>query len=282
MKKTPLLILLILVLAVPMLMLSGCGGTVVIPAPAWARTETFVYNIKENGAKIGTLTVETQELSKGTYTIEKLEGRSFKIDAGTDGLRYKQTARDLNGNVIMESESIMNGFTSIGGYTKVNYKDTAYEVKSYKDGKYFKYWLNGVEQKKIKVSKGYLDNGLMYAYIRAYSEIDAGYTQNVVIIDPIAGSAENFVITAEASLRTNFTFDRIKPDDSVKTETVPAVHVSFSKSEKPVGTPIYAYYTHKDFRLYGDTSVTSNYSYHIPVKMVENNLTYELVSAKVF
>lgn len=279
MKKTALFLTILLLISAVFLF-TGCSGETIVPGAAWAKTETLTYDIIDKGQKIGTLVIESEKLDAGEHYLTKVRPEAFKItSAVTRGLRYKQTARDLNGNIIMESESLMNGFSSIASYKRMDFNGKKYEAKAYIDGKYYKYSIDNGEWKKIKAKAGFVDNELLYASMRCYSEIDKGYSKTVKVIDPLSSSAEEITITAaDASVREEFTVRYPDPSGGEKTEKVQCISVTYRKNATPIGTPIKVLYTNQDFKIYGRAELVGNYSYHIPVKITENNLTYELIS----
>lgn len=268
-------LILSLMLAGSAMLLSGCSKEVPIPGVAWAATETLTYSIKDADTQVGTLTVVSQRLSAGEYKIDRLDGKTFKLSSGA---RITKVAKDADGNEIMYSESLLNGFTSLASYKYVDYNGTKYEHKVYHEGKYFYYSKDGDSYKKLKAKSAYADNELLYNIIRCY-ELDKGYNSTLSVLSPASGSLEKIAITVVADKQETFEINYINNNGEAKKKSAGCVTAILSKTDAPSGMTITVLYA-TDFQLSGAVSVPNNTSIFIPVKIIENNLTYTLTQAE--
>ena len=279
MKKALLSLIVLAVLLGGILPLSACTKETPIPGIAWASAETLVYDIKDNGVSAGTLTVITEKLAPGEYKIDRFGDRTFTVTANTaDGTRVRKTALDTDGNEIMYSESLMNGFTSLASYKKVDYAGSAYEYRVYHEGKYFYYNTDGGNSfKRIKAKSGYLDNELLYNVVRCY-DLGAGYSSTFSVMSPGTDSLEKIAVntlTGTAPFDIRYT----DPDGNEQVASKECLVVSFSKSDSPKGTSIKVKYSPADFELKGNVDKLFNASVYLPVQIEENNMVYTLTSA---
>lgn len=279
MKKALLSLIVLAVLIGGILPLSACTKEVPIPGLAWASVETLVYDIKDNGESVGTLTVITEKLAPGEHKIDRLGERTFTVTANTaGGTRVRKTAVDKDGKEIMYSESLMNGFTSLASYKKVDYAGTAYEYRVYHEGKFFYYNTDGGNSyKRIKAKSGYLDNELLYHVVRCY-DLDAGYASTYSVMSPSSESLEKIAVgTLQATVP--FTIHYTDADGNEQAAAKECMVVSFSKSDSPKGTSIKVLYSPADFELKGNVDKLFNASIYLPVEIEENNIVYTLTSA---
>lgn len=257
------------------MLLSGCSKDVPIPGVAWADTETLTYNIEDGSTSIGTLTVVSQRLKSGEYKIEKMDGKTFKLSSGA---RITKVAKDINGKEIMYSESLLNGFTSLASYKYVDYSGTKYEHKVYHEGKYFYYSKDGGDYKKLKAKSSYADNELLYNIIRCY-ELDKGYSSTLSVLSPASDSLESIAITVTTDSAKTFEINYIDNNGEAKKKSANCATAILSKTDAPSGMTITVWYA-TNFQLSGAVSVPNNTSIFIPVKIIENNLTYTLTQAE--
>jgi hypothetical protein len=279
MKKALLSLLILAVLIAGALSLSACSSEKPIPGLAWAASETLVYDITEDNAAIGTLTVVAQRLEPGDYQIGRFGDKTFTISRNSaSGTRIIRTATDKDGNEIMYSESLLNGFTSLASYKKVNYAGKAYECRIYHEGKFFYYSIDGGSNyKKIKAKSGYLDNEHLYYIVRCY-DLSSAYSSSYNILSPGTGTLEKISI-AKLNTAAFQTIPYTDEDGNEQTAYKECVIVSFSKTDSPKGTSVTVQYSPADFELKGDIARPFNMSIFIPVVIKENNLTYTLISA---
>lgn len=283
MKKSIPVVLIVLV-ALTATLLAGCGNSAPTPGTAWANSEVFTYTVKDadrDNAQIATMTITTERLSAGTYRIGAID-RDFTVSSTQSqggGLRVKTSAVAPDGTVLMESESLLNGFTALASYKKVANGDVNYETRAYYDGKNYHYQSGSAEWQSVKIKSGFLDNELLYMVLRCYSEIDSAYSATYNIPNPLNGVVEKIAVSVVGTEQSSYTVKYIDLEDKEVEAAKPVTVLSLSKSESPVGTSIGVWYTKSDFALPGVGGKTA--SYHIPVKIVENNLTYELVTVKI-
>ncbi|MDR2267791.1 MAG: hypothetical protein LBE09_09530 [Christensenellaceae bacterium] len=289
MKKVALTLFLVIILIGATLAFTACGSTVIVPGAAWAQTETLLYNIKDtskDNAIVGTLETKIVKLDVGEYTIDKLPDQHFSVTSNVlKGLRYTQIAKTVDGDIMMESESIFNAFNIIGSYKRVysnSLNARAYESKLHvSDSKYI-ITIDGESKASIKVKDTTVSNEILYTALRAYSEIDSEYQLSLDVVDPINGKAESLILSATSG-REAFEFKHATSDDELTTSSVNCIVVNISKSTAPIGSTITVLYTEKAFSIKGLLNESStNQSIHIPVKIIENELVYELIEARAY
>lgn len=276
MKKSVLAVILMAVFLTSIVLLGGCTQTAPVPGIAWARSETLTYEIKNGEETIGTLTVTSERLEAGEYKVERLRSEPFSMSAGT---RVTKTAVDTDGKEILYSQSLLNGFTSLASYKKVEFQDKAYEQKVYHEGKHFYYSQNGEEFRRIKAKSGYADNELLYNIIRCY-DIGAGYSASYDVLLPQSGSLEKVAVSVSTSTTANFDLSYTDRNGTPATKAVNCLTAVFGKSDTPSGKPITVWYSPQDFQLLGSISTPNNKSLYLPVKIIENDLTYILTNAQ--
>lgn len=288
-----LIVMLVLALAIgASLSLVACSGNVDVEGSKWTNEEVLSYEIYDGSTLIGALVVKTERVSAGDQTLN-MTGTTHKITASTvKGTRVTMTASDLNGNIMMASESLLNGFTTLASAKKVVKDGVETKVQARYDGKRYYYSVNGGEEEKIKIKAGFVDNELLYTVLRAYS-IENGYTGSYTVVDNIQGEKTALSVTTSNPeyLYAGTTHDVAGVSVSgVKifsngveqpmVTSVKCVELSIARSDAPIGTPIYVTYSIEGeggLKVWGEGS-TGLYSTHIPVKIVENNLTYKLAS----
>lgn len=127
---------------------ASCSNKAAVPGAVWAQEEVAEYQIIRGGAVVGAMVIRLERLAPGSEVKLNATGESYKISSSTHGTRITVTAADsADADAIwLYSESIMDRFTSVASYRKMNYGDTVYELKAHFSGKYYYYSLNGVEQ----------------------------------------------------------------------------------------------------------------------------------------
>ncbi|MFA5449053.1 MAG: hypothetical protein WC292_01245, partial [Clostridia bacterium] len=231
MKKIVSTLAILLIAVFSAVLLSSCGGETIVPGSNWAQKETFIYNIIDNGTKLGTLTITSEKLDEGSYSVPEIREEPFKITSAVmRGVRYEQIAKDNDGNILMHSIGIMNGFSPLASYKKVNSNNRNFETRAYVDGKEYRYATDGNNWKKIKIKPAqFIDNEILYMSMRSYSEIDSGYSKAITVIDPYTGGQEKISAVASND-RNNFTVNYTDITEEQKSKTVSCISVSFTKS----------------------------------------------------
>jgi hypothetical protein len=187
----------------------------------------------------------------------------------------------LDGSTFLESEAILNGFTTLASAKKITKNGQDTFIKARYDGKRYYYSVNDGEEEKIKIKTGFIDNELLYTVLRVYS-IENNYTGSYTVMDNVAGEKTGLSIsTANADFRyvkgIKITSDGIEQESA---NNVKCVELNIQRAEAPIGTPIkVAYSVEGDggLKVWGQ-GASGLYSTHIPVQIVENNITYKLIS----
>ncbi|MDR0751124.1 MAG: hypothetical protein LBF12_00830 [Christensenellaceae bacterium] len=288
MKKLILSLTLLIVLTSTIFIFAACSSSAPVPGVSWATTETLKYDIIDsanNNVKIGFYETSIEKLiAADNYVIDKIPNQKFKISTNVlKGFRYKETAKDLNDAILMETESIFDGFNVIGSYKKVyanSLNITPYEtIIILEDGK-FKITINGESKPAIKSKGNITPNELIYNAVRPYSELDDSFSTSLAVIDPTSGKTLDINI-ATTSDRENIKFNYSNNNSELTATEQPCIKVKISKGSAPIGKIIEAWYTPASFKISGSLNLSnSNYSIHIPAKIVENNLVYLLTEAR--
>ena len=276
-----LVVMLVLTLALSVgISLVACSSDVDQPGTKWTNQETLSYEIYDGETLVGVLAVCTERLDVGTQTLN-LTGETFNVDASTKGTRVTMKALFLDGSTFLESEAILNGFTTLASAKKITKNGQDTFIKARYDGKRYYYSVNDGEEEKVKIKTGFVDNELLYTVLRVYS-IENDYTGSYTVMDNVAGEKTSLNIsTSNADVRytkgIKITSDGIAQADATN---VKCVELNVQRSKAPIGTPIKVTYSVEGdggLKVWGKGSL-GLYSTHIPVQIVENNLTYKLVS----
>lgn len=288
MKKSLIFIAVLAVVAIAATMLTGCTNSVALKGTAWSEAENYVYDVYEvdgGNETVGSLEVAVNKLEKGDeVSIPEIREEAFTVSEYFGNAKITMTAKNTDGVVIMNSVCLINGCTSLASYKKVANGDTNYEVKGYYSDSKYNYSVDGGEWNKIKIKSGFLDNEALYFALRC-QDIDSAYSSTYTMVDAREGAKESITVASAAALTLDVKyFDR---KDALQTSTQECVGLSVRKTSAPVGTPIYVWYTPYSF---SDTSAgfqlsnnqnSSLTSFHIPVRIEEGNLYYQLASVSV-
>ena len=280
-----LILMLVVVLALGAgVSLIACSGDVDLPGLKWTNEEVLMYEMYDGDVLVGALVVTTERVESGNQTLN-MTGESHNVSASTvKGARVTMAASDLNNNVIMASESLLNGFTTLASAKKVNYNGVEYFTKARYDGKRYFYSVNGGEEKKMKIKQGFVDNELLYTVLRAYT-LENNYTGTYTVVDNVAGEkVEMNISTSNPEVLYNGVANtgvKIVSDGIESTQVnVKYVELNIQRASAPVGTPVKVTYSVEGeggLSVLGKGSA-GHRSTHIPVKIVENNITYKLAS----
>lgn len=276
-----LIVMLVVVLALSVgISLIACSGDVDQPGTKWTKEEVLSYEIYDGTTLVGALAVKTERLEAGNQTLN-LTGETHNVNASTKGTRITMKGLFLDGSTFLESEAILNGFTTLASAKKITKNGQDTFIKGRYDGKRYYYSVNDGEEEKIKIKAGFVDNELLYTVLRVYS-IENNYTGSYTVMDNVAGEKTLLnIATANADFRyvkgIKITSDGIEQESA---NNVKCVELNIQRAEAPVGTPIkVAYSVEGDggLKVWGQ-GASGLYSTHIPVQIVENNITYKLVS----
>ena len=283
MKKIAVILLVTVLAAAAALTSVSCNGNTNVSGAVWANEETIQYDIMRGTDNIGTLTVKLEKLSPNSEVTLNATGENFKINSSAHGTRITTTAVSADGVEWLKSESIMDMFTSIASYRKVNYNGEAYELKGRYEDKYFYFSLNGGEEERLRVGEsGFADREQLYTVVRAY-DLDAGYAGSYKIADPLSNEVVEVAVSTAGE--TTFNFDYTATDfegNSKPYNTTSAVMVTFSRSSAPQGKAIQVIYSASDaIEVLGNPAGSGfaaggNSSVRIPLRIVENDISYNI------
>ena len=260
---------------------AGCGGNVDVPGTVWANKEVCEYGIyNSDNLPVGALIIVTERLAEGEQTLNATGAKVNITSSSARGTRVTMKASDRDGNVWLESESILNGFTPVASYRKVSKDGENYTVSATYDGKNYRYRINDGEEKKLRVKSGFIDNELLYTVVRCYT-IESSYSSEFTVVDPVAGTKEKITVATFGEGDYRDPVEVVSSGAEAETKhSLSFTRLSFTRSASPVGASMYADYTKIDgLKVLGEGS-TGLYSVRIPVQIVENDLVYKLVSVQ--
>lgn len=292
MRKLTVVILVLALACGVVLATAGCSSDVDLPGRSWAQKEVLSYEVYKDNVLYGAMLITTERLEKGDHVLNATGETHTVTSYAAGGTRVTIAISDLSGNVVMYSESLLDGFTSRASYKKVADGDNAYTVKARYDGKYYRYSLNGGSEKKIKQKSSFVDNELIYTVVRCYSVDSGSYSASYKVSDAVNGSIESITIaTSKTDVYyhgtthvddENNTLTCVKTTDGdgnvAYVDSVKGVQVRFQRTEAPVGNPVYVTYAvsgNGGLDVNGEGS-QNTMSTHIPLEIIENNMTYRL------
>lgn len=268
MKKVIKLLPILLVVALT-LFLTGCNQDINAPGKVWAQTETLIYAVTEGETAVGTMTIVTERVS-GEQTLGAYPDR--KHDLSIDGTRVTTTVRNVDGDIIQYSESLMRGFAAVASYRSVNYGGEQSSYHVYIDGSYAYLSLNDGDYERTRMRGTYTTNELLYTLLRCYDL--SAYSTSYTILSPITGDKIGISVSSGASSDT-FSFTAQNPDGEKQEADKESYGVLVRLSDSPVGSSIRLWYS-KDYSLKGDALHGNTSSSRLLLKIEENNLTYTL------
>ena len=289
MKKIVVILLVSILAAAAALTAVSCNGNTNVPGAVWAKNETVVYDITRGDETLGTLTISLEKLSPGSEVTLNATGVKYNITSSAHGTRVTTTAKSTDGKVWLESESIMDMFTSIASYRKVDYNGEKYELKGHYSGKYYYYTINDGEEERLRVGdSGFVDREQLYTVIRAYN-LEAGYAATYKIADPINGEVVDIAVStgAEGNYSTSYTVINFEGTEK-KMTTTSCTAVNFSRSSAPQGKAIQVVYSKDEaLEVLGDPADSGfaaggNSSIRIPLQITENDIVYNIKSVSTF
>ncbi len=273
MKK---LLLIITIIATLTLTLVGCASTPVA-GRAWADYEVLTYDVIENNAVIGSMTMTIEVLGgEQTLTIGGDTTTKYDLGSGSSGKRLTQTVT-IDGKTVMNSQALVKDWTTVASYKLVDYATTSYTVNTTYSGKTVSYTksIGGAEPINGTINvgnSGYIDNEFIYTYVRAYPQLDESMQKSITTID-----YENMEKT---SISISTTVENVEAI-TFEGEARACALMVMQHGGSPVGKSISARYFTRE--AYTKPSVTSSIydSFRIPAEIIENNITYKLTNVEV-
>ena len=281
MRKLAIVLVVAVLVVSAALFTASCGGNVDVPGTVWANKEVCEYGIyNSDNLPVGALIIVTERLAEGEQTLNATGAKVNITSSSARGTRVTMKASDRDGNVWLESESILNGFTPVASYRKVSKDGENYTVTATYDGKNYRYRINDGEEKKLRVNSGFIDNELLYTVVRCYT-IESSYSSEFTVVDPVAGTKEKITVATFGEGDYRDPVEVVSSGAEAETKhSLSFTRLSFTRSASPVGASMYADYTKIDgLKVLGEGS-TGLYSVRIPVQIVENDLVYKLVSVQ--
>lgn len=255
MKKIAALIILIVI---AVFALSACNeGTTL--SSCWADKETIVYDVKKYDAHIGTLTTVLERFPSD----KTLAGETYSKASSKLTITYAGDGSTMSVTALLDNFAPL---AVVKTYTGTNGN---YTVESRYSGKYYNYKLtqNGsVTEDRIKVSGAYMDNELIYTYLRCDDISQLSTTLRIP--SALTGNAQGLSVQTKG-----------KAEVTTGAGTISCYEVLISKEDAPVGKSIKVFYAEasEDNKVKGGLSSQYDSSKY-PVRIEENDLVYVLKS----
>ena len=278
MKKVLLIVIVIALFTLP---LAACSQAPV-PGSAWANKEVLEYEVRDEvEGLIGTLTTTITRHDERAFYFASLEREISIKDTVTKGTFIKTEFRNLENNIILTSEVLMDGFSMAASYksqiiegeeyvTRIIYNDKGvsdYSVK--KDGA-------TINSGSMRIRGTAIDPSAIYTYFRSFNVGANGFSATIDVPDVISGSAQTLSFSNIG--KENIADIPLGNGASNDFNTIETIKTRISRTEAPIGDAIIVYYAanKNEYKIIG---VTHHYdSFRIPVRIIENNLTYTLKS----
>ena len=244
MKKFVIILLVMILVVTAALTAVSCNGNTNVPGAVWANGETVKYDIMRGTENLGTLTVTLEKLSPNSEATLNATGETYKINSSAHGTRITVTAQANDGTEWLKSESIMDMFTSIASYRKVNYNGSNYELKSRYEDKYYYFSINGGAEERLRVGEsGFVDREQLYTVVRAY-DLDAGYSGQYKIADPLSDEVVTIGVSSGGETIYNYEYKVTNFEGTVTTmNTTDAIVMNFARTSTPQGMAITVVYS---------------------------------------
>ncbi len=258
----------LIICAVSLFTFTACDGEIP-PGIAWASKDILTYEVKDGDQDAGELQITTQRIydEEDKYLDENLyEDADQRI-----------TMTYTFGDEQMLVESLMSGMSPVATLKTVDTSQKNYTLSSYFSDNYYYYTLkeNGIETSdRIKAKGDFIDNDIMYIYLRCF-DLDSGFTKLLNIPDPFNNDTQSLTARRIGTKELTVPY----PD---KDKVVETIAISIERNSTPVGESIYVYYTPEDdeYNITGSLGSLDD-SKKFPVKIVENNLTFNLIEITV-
>lgn len=285
MRKLLIVLVVAILAAGAALATASCSNKAAVPGAVWANEEVAEYQIIRDNVVVGAMVIRMERLPAGSEVTLNATGETYSIGSSAHGTRVTVTASDSADpdNVWLYAESIMDRFTSVASYRKMNYGGENYELKAHFSGKYYYYTLNGGKEERIRVGKsGFLDREHMFTIVRCY-DIEAGYSGSYKIADPFSGEAVKISVAAAGEVAFSNPVEVVDFAGNSETRaTTLCTAVTFSRTETPQGKPVTVLYSKADgLEAKGDPASSDaaggTGSVRVPVQIIENDVTYNLV-----
>lgn len=238
------------------------------PGSCWADMEILEYVVSDNDKNIGTL---TSTIIRNLSAEDKmLNGKTYSRATTKIIIDYENDSDSL------KVESLLDDFLPLATYKKKVTLDQSYELNSYYEGKYYHYSLlkDGEEYiGRLKIKAPYIDNDLLYTYIRTYSLANQNQTLNVPFA--LSNTVERLNVRTVGTKLLDVPF----PEENKK---VDCHQVSINRTSSPIGKPIFIYFTpdKSEYTIAGSLNSIYNSS-KLPVRIEENNIVYKLTKITI-
>lgn len=274
MKKVLFIIVIVALLIIP---LTACSQEPV-PGSAWASYEELLYEVTEGTTVIGSLTTTITRITEESFEFESLERTITINDRVTRGTFIEIAYMDLSDNIFLTNQILMDGFNTVASYREQVVDGATYETKILYDDKGVDWFSlkkdgNTINSGDMRIRGSVVDSGAIYTYFRAYNIGIKDFSRTIDVPNPTTGNAETLSFTSLGSEKVNgVPLGGEKLNDLTNIDTIKA---RITRTSPPVGESIIVYYAQQkdEYRVIAEGSYNS---FRIPVKIIENNLTYTL------
>lgn len=263
MKKAITLIVLLLLIFT----LAACNGATP-PGSSWADMEILEYSVKIDGEDAGTMT----STIKRNLTAEDKTINGTAYNRATSKVTISYTYDDES----LIVESLLYDFSPLATYKKVVTENKSYELSSYYMDKHYHYNLNEDGEEnigRIKTKTEYIDNDLLYTYIRTQNL--SGLNKTLNIPSAKLGELQSVRVASAGSEKINVPF----PGGA---KMIDCHKIAITRNATPVGKSIFVYFTpdKPEYLIAGGLSSIHD-SRKIPVRIEEHDVVYELTKITV-
>ena len=270
--KKAIIVAVCVVVAISALLFSACTGGGVTVDQAWASNESLSYSMYDSEVNGGTTKVGSVNMVTTTNLTADEKGAYPKADTKVTVSLTRDGVCTLDTTFYTRVQNVISLKRT---YVDLQNCENDYVLNARHDGKNYVYDITypSASDKnasgKINVGNAnYTDNEFIYFYIRCYDV--ASVPSSIKIADPFNNTAYEVGCTYQSDSAT-VTVET----DKFGTNVISANSVTVSRNENPVGSGLTVYYLpEKSDYSYGGLSLIK--SVKLPVKIVENNISYVL------
>lgn len=270
MRKLTTVIILIIALSFT---LGACSANINPPQPAWNAVEEYTYsvttNLSDTVKQTGSLKVKVENLIKqtvtiGTYTLTDFYGSRLTSILTMDNGDSIESISYINNKLFTQATSRKY---NIAANPEFNVPENVSQFFGVYEDNHYKFNINGVENSiKYKKSTVILDNESIYTVLRGHDLSNSKFTKSASI--PLA--LENQLVKVSITLSTSTTLSVPYAND------ISCYTVRIALNDDLAGNPFIAYFAQNNITY---TANETDYSLKfVPIKMIEGNTEYELVS----
>ena len=289
MKKTFLVLLILVLTAIPLL-LTACNNVSqtdkLMQGYSCDEYELFTYNVYYKGGVVGEMTMKFEVVAGESLTLPSATEEDKTVTfTGKKGTLLSTDLTMGNGDAITSRVLYTNGFspvysyksTLIGGVTnemQVDYNGKYLYAKRYENGKRTAY----VREK----ASGLYDNEMLYALVRASSVGDSSYSMSFSTLNPLTAAKDTLTISKIGE--TEEAIAVLEPEDYVLPEgktafSLPCYNLRISTDNKYAST--YSMTVAKSRQTVKNETIDIENVHKIITTITEGDYKYVLKDVKV-